>query len=100
MHQAFELSAWASDVGTVDSSFIFFTRDGGVARWTTLGHPPRLFVPCSLLGNRCDDLGDYFPRPLHLHPVADAKVFADDQIFVVQGRELDDHSANLHWLQN
>ncbi len=100
MNQAFELPSRAGDVGTIDRRFVFLACGQSAAGRTALRHAPRLFVTGPSLRNRSDDLWDHVARPLHLDPIADTEILGDDEILVVQRRQLDDYASDFHRFQH
>src|SRR6267143_1929114 len=99
MHEALQLPTRTRDVRAVDRGLILVARYRRSTDRAVVRHSPRLLAAGALFGDRRDDLRNHLAGPLHLHPVALTKILGDDEILVVQCRQLHDHSADLDRLE-
>ena len=99
VHETLELATGTRDVRAVDRGLVLFAGRRSAAHRAVRGHPPGLLAAGAPVGNRSDDLRNHVAGSLHLHPVALSQVLADDQVFVVERRQLHDHAADLDGLE-
>src|SRR6266705_4860285 len=100
MDETFELAPRTSDVRTIDRNLFLVLFHRSSARGTSLRHFPPRSARLALLGYRADDLRYHLTRALHLHDVPNAQIFFADEIFIVQRRQLHDHSTDFHRLEH
>src|SRR4051812_11400845 len=102
MHEPLELPSRAGDVGTIDRDLFFVALDLRFTNRAVRGDPHFLWriIRIAPIGNWADDLGNDFTGALYLHPVARPQILLADQIEVVERRQLDRRSADLHRLQH
>ncbi len=99
MHEALQLPTRTRDVRAVDRGLILIARYRCSTHRAVVRHSPRFLAAGALVRDRRDDLRNHLAGPLHLHPIALTKILGDDEILVVQCRQLHDHAADLDRLE-